>query len=118
MKALGDLVLQGDRADNDINVPFLEADPTLRTARGSLHKVQLEGPELMASRAYHVVWSLSDPPRELRALRRRQSEGSNVPERGRTPLDSWHESHSEYENGLSNFIEAACEALGDLLTSR
>lgn len=116
MKALGDLVLEGDLTDGDINPLLLEADSALRTAWGSMHKVQLEGPELVSSRAYHIVWSLSDLPRELRALRRWHSEGSNVPERGRTPLDSWHDSHSEYGNDLSNFVEAAREALGELLT--
>lgn len=116
MKALGDLVLQGDRTDNDINVLLREANTALRAARGSLHKVQLEGPESVSSRAYHVVWGLSDLPRELGALRRWQSEDSNIPERGRTPLDSWHESHSEYESDLSNFVEAARQALADLLT--
>ncbi|KUM80153.1 hypothetical protein AQI70_08310 [Streptomyces curacoi] len=49
MKALGDQVLEGDLTDSDINSLLPEADSALRTAWGSMHKVQLEGPELVST---------------------------------------------------------------------
>ncbi|MGW1900586.1 hypothetical protein ACWCQB_24835 [Streptomyces hirsutus] len=113
---LGDMIMRSRYEEvGDIDALATEVDAAAKAARGSVHKVQLEGPEAVSRLADEVASYLFRLPATLHTLRRWQQDGSRGYEPGETPVDAWFEIHSRLNDRLDAFVAAARSATADLL---
>lgn len=113
---LGDMIMRSRwEAVGDIDALAAELDAAVRAAGGSVHKVQLEGPEAIAQLADEVMLCMSRLPPTLRTLRRWREDGSRREPGEGTPVDSWFEVHSGLHDRIDTFVVVARSAIDDLL---
>ncbi|MBT2392609.1 hypothetical protein J7E87_25050 [Streptomyces sp. ISL-1] len=115
---LGDMIMRSYYEPvDDIEALVAGVDAAVRAAGGSLHRVQLEGPETVSQLATDVMSCLSQLPPTLRILRRWRENGNRGYDPGEEPLDGWVEVHSRLNERLDAFVPAARSAIDDLLSS-
>ncbi|MEU5081427.1 MULTISPECIES: hypothetical protein [Streptomyces] len=113
---LGDMIMRSRyEAVGDIDALAAEVDAAVRAAGGSVHKVQLEGPEPVSQLADELMLCLSQLPPTLSTLRRWRQDGSRAEPGEETPVDSWFQAHSRLNDCLDAFVTAARSAMDDLL---
>lgn len=113
---LGDMIMRSRFEEaSDVDTRAAGVDAAVRAAGGSLHKVQLEGPEAVSQLADEVMECLSGLPPTLRRLRRWQQDGSRSRPGDETPVDSWFQVHSRLNGCFDAFVAAARSAMDDLL---
>ncbi|MFF4355149.1 hypothetical protein [Streptomyces sp. NPDC001530] len=113
---LGDMIMRSRyEAVGDIDALAAEVDAAIRTAGGSVHKVQLEGPEAVSQLADEVMLCLYQLPPTLNMLRRWRQDGSRGDPGEETPVDSWFQIHSRLNDRLEAFVAAARSAMDVLL---
>ncbi|WJY40047.1 hypothetical protein QT196_23735 [Streptomyces sp. P9-2B-2] len=113
---LGDMIMRSYyEAVGGIDALAAEVDAAVRAAGGSVHKVQLEGPETVSQLADELMTCLSQLPPTLNILRRWRRDGSRSEPGEETPVDSWFQVHSRLNDRLDAFVAAARGAMDDLL---
>ncbi|GAA0470141.1 hypothetical protein [Streptomyces olivaceiscleroticus] len=113
---LGDMIMRSHfEAVDDIDALAAEVDAAVKAAGGSVHKVQLEGPEAVSQLADELMACLSQLPPTLNMLRRWRQDGSRGGPGEETPVESWFQVHSHLNDRLDAFVAAARGAMDDLL---
>ncbi|MGW6870008.1 hypothetical protein [Streptomyces sp. NPDC054901] len=113
----GDMIMRSNSEEvGNMDALVAEVDAAARAAGGSLHKVQLEGPELVSERASEVMSCLRQLPIALRTLRRWRENGAGGYAPGEEPTDTWYAVHSRLIDQLDAFVFVARSAVDDLLS--